>query len=111
RRFLDDDVSSLRVGVDTAARLGFLTWKAGGKDYGSYDCSHIFDLLLALAVDDKPLVTAFLTHFPAPFESGHPATVLVSNGLYAILREDRTTFASLEQSIRNKSERNFFRAM
>lgn len=112
RRFVHNDVSELRRGVQTAARLGLLMRVAGGTDYsGGYDCSHVFDLILALAVDDKPLVTAFLNHFPAPFRSGHLATVLMSNGLYAVLRDDRNTFASLEQSIREKSERNFFRAM
>lgn len=112
RRFVQNDVSELRRGVQTAARLGLLMRVAGGTDYsGGYDCAHVFDLVLALAVDDKPLVNAFLNHFPAPFRSGHPATVLMSNGLYAVLRDDRTTFISLEQSIRDKSERNFFRAM
>jgi hypothetical protein len=111
RRFLDDDVSQLRLGVDTAARLGFLMRTAGETDYSSYDCSHVFELLTALAVDDKPIVNAFLNHFPGPFRSGHPATVLISNGLYAVLRNDRATFARLEQSIREKSDRNFFRAM
>jgi hypothetical protein len=111
-RFVQNDVSELRCGVQTAARLGFLMRVAGGTDYsGGYDCAHVFDLILALAVDDKPLVSAFLSHFPAPFRSGHPATVLMSNGLYAVLRDDRTTFADLEPSIRDKSERNFFRAM
>jgi hypothetical protein len=111
-RFLKNDVAELRTGVDTSARLGFLMRVAGGTDYsGGYDCAHVFDLILALAVDDKPLVNAFLNHFPAPFRSGHPATVLMSNGLYSVLRNDRTTFASLEQRIRDKSERNFFRAM
>jgi hypothetical protein len=52
-----------------------------------------------------------LNRFPAPFRSGHAATVLLSNGLYAVLRDDRTTFATLEQNIRAKSDRNFFRAM
>lgn len=111
-RFLKDDVVELRRGAATAARLGLLVRVAGGTEYsGGYDCAHVFDLILALAVDDKPLVNAFLNHFPAPFRSGHPATVLMTNGLYAVLRDDRTAFASLEQSIRNKSERNFFRAM
>jgi hypothetical protein len=59
RRFLDSSVVELQVGVDTAARLGFLMRTAGGTDYsGGYDCAHVFDLLLALAVDDKPLVGA-----------------------------------------------------
>ncbi len=112
RRFVQNDVTELRRGVQTAARLGLLIRVAGGSDYsGGYDCAHVFDLILALAVDDKPLVNAFLNHFPAPFRSGHPATVLMSNGLYAVLRDDRAAFASLEQSIRDKSERNFFRAM
>ena len=112
RRFVQNDVSELRRSVQTAARLGLLMRVAGGTDYsGGYDCAHAFDLILALAVDDKSLVNAFLNHFPAPFRSGHPATVLMSNGLYAVLRDDRTTFATLEQSIRDKSERNFFRAM
>jgi hypothetical protein len=84
---------------------------AGGSEYSSYDCAHVFDLLLALAVDDETLVQAFLSRFPSPFRSGHPATVLLSNGLYAVLSEDRTTFAILEPSIRAKSERHFFRAM
>jgi hypothetical protein len=112
RRFLLNDVGELRRGVETAARLGLLMRVAGGTDYsGGYDCAHVFDLILALAADDKPLVNAFLNHFPAPFRSGHPATVLMSNGLYAVLRDDRATFANLEQSLRDKSERNFFRAM
>lgn len=110
-RFLKNDVAELRTGVGTAARLGLLMRVAGGTEYSSYDCPHVFDLILALAVDDKPLVNAFLNHFPAPFQSGHPATVLMSNGLYAVLRDDRTTFVGLEQNIRDKSERNFFRAM
>jgi hypothetical protein len=112
QRFLKNDVAELRAGVDTAARLGLLMRVAGGTDYsGGYDCAHVFDLIPALAVGDLPLVDAFLSHFPAPFRSGHPATVLMSNGLYAVLHDDRTTFANLEQSIRDKSERNFFRAM
>jgi hypothetical protein len=112
RRFLDDDVSQLRMAVDTAARSGLLMRAAGGTAYsGGCDCLHVFDLLLALAVEDKPLVNAFLNHYPAPFRSGHPATVLLANALYAVLREDRTTFANLERRIRDKSESNFFRAM
>lgn len=112
RRFLKNDVAELRVGVATAARLGFLMRVAGGTDYsGGYDCAHVFDLILALAVDDKPLVSAFLNRFPAPFRSGHPATVLLSNGLYAVLLQDRTTFTVLEQRIRDKPESRFFRAM
>jgi len=111
RRFLDNDVAQLRLGVDTAARLGFLFQTAGGTDYSSYDCSHIFEMLLAMAVEDHPLVAAFLNQFPGPFRSGHPATVLLTNGLYAVLREDRIAFATLENRIREQSERNFFRAM
>lgn len=73
RRFLKNDVEELRIGVDTSARLGFLMRIAGGTDYsGGYDCAHIFDMILALAVEDKPLVSAFLNHLPAPFRSGHP---------------------------------------
>lgn len=111
RRYLDGNVAQLREAVDTAARMGFLMYRAGGREYSSYDCSHIFDLLLALAVDDRPLVAAFLKHFPGPFHSGHPATVLLSNGVYAVLLGDRSGFATLEQSLRSKSESKFFRAM
>jgi hypothetical protein len=81
RRFLDNDVAQLRLGVDTAARLALLVWVAGGADYSKgCDCAYIFDLLLALAVEDKPLVKAFLNHFPGPSHLGCPATVLRAFG-------------------------------
>ena len=48
RRFLENDVAHLNLGVNTAGRLGLLGWIAGGTDYsGGYDCAHVFDLILA----------------------------------------------------------------
>ncbi|MBN1911961.1 MAG: hypothetical protein JW818_19725 [Pirellulales bacterium] len=112
RRYLDDDLVQLRLGVDSSARLGFLMRIAGGEEYsGGYDCAHVFDLLLALVVEDKSVIDLFLNRFPAPFSSGHPATVLLSNGLYSALNDDQEAFASLEKRLREKKESRFFRAM
>jgi hypothetical protein len=112
RRFLDNDVLQLKIGVDTSARLGLLKRTVGGTERsGGYDCAHIFDLMFAIAVEDWPAVEVFLRRFPSPFKVGHPSTLLLSNSLYAILHRDTSSFAQFEADLRSRSERHFFRAI
>lgn len=112
RRLLDDDVSALAPGIDASSRMGLLMRVAGGTEYpGGYDCLQVFDLLSALAVADWPLVQTFLDRFPGPFRLGHPTTVLLANGVNAVIRDDRAAFAAIEQRLRDKRGSHFDRAV
>ncbi|HYE16814.1 MAG TPA: hypothetical protein VEA69_00095, partial [Tepidisphaeraceae bacterium] len=112
RRLRDDNVAPLRTSVNTAARLQLLTIVAGGKEWSSSsDCGHVFAMIRALAVDDWPLINAFVSRFPGPFSDGHPATVLFANALYGVLRDDRAALEHLDTRIRQRKESSFFQAM
>jgi hypothetical protein len=112
RRLLDDDVTQMAICLDTASRFGFLLRTAGGNEFsGGHDCQHVFDVLTALAVNDQQLIQAFVRAFPGPFKAGHPATVLLANGVYAVICADRSAYPRFVMDLRSKSESKYFQAI
>lgn len=112
RRLFDDDVKQMEVCLDTASRFGFLLRVKGGTEYsGGWDCMHIHDVLTALAVNDQQVIQAFVSVFQAPFNVGHPATVLLANSVYAVIRADRSAYPKFVVDLRSKSESKYYQAM
>jgi hypothetical protein len=111
-RLIEDDVRHQILGFDTCARFGYLVRLAGGNEHsGGYDCAHVFDLLMAIAVRDAKLVDRFVATFPGPFKSGHPATVILANGVYAVLQREANSYESLATAMRSRSEAKWFQSM
>ena len=112
QRLLADDPAQEVIGLRTSARLGYLMTVAGGPEYsGGYDCAHIFDMLAAIASEDRFAISRFVDRFPPPFKTGHPSTVLLANAIYSVLADDHAGFQGLAEKLRTRKESRFFRAM
>jgi hypothetical protein len=64
--------------------------------------THIFELLLALAIGDDPAIERFLATATFP-ESGHDKFTIIYNGVHALLREDAAEIDRLRKAKISKS--------
>ena len=85
-RLVSGNVGQMTEALILCGRVGYLLRLYGGEKYsGGFDCAHVFDLLMMLAVSDSEAIHALTNQFKAPFTKGHPDTVLLCNAVYMAL--------------------------
>lgn len=105
RRFSLGDPAGLARFLSMNARVKYL-WYGGIVD-NEEEYGNVFDALCGLAVRDTAVALEFANTGTFPIRRGHRETVLTYNGVYAVLRRERSYFRTFERSIAGRKVNRF----
>ncbi|EDM25956.1 hypothetical protein LNTAR_19202 [Lentisphaera araneosa HTCC2155] len=110
-RVLNENLPFMIKAISTSTRLSYTADILADPSYsGGYDCLHVFNMFKALSINETNVINAYLQNTKPPFKNGHQSTVLLCNGLYAILGKHPAPDVII-QKLKSRKESSFFRAM